>query len=218
MSENDRKGMALRGTVLPPEHRGEIRMPQGTPFGLGIFGAAKFAAIRRVLEAYEAAARAKANLHDAEGEVANALTRREVAREQLRSIDTIVGDERNRIQHLYDRRLRDEEAALDQAGIDMLKRELERLELEDKIAAVKARREARKAADPAREKPDEYVEFLNTLARVPGLSDAAAKAKADITKKAGGEDNLSASDIDLMNAVDAMVQGFVSKQAESKIF
>src|ERR1700687_4835496 len=110
--------------MLPAER--ELRMPDGTPLGLGILGAARFSAIRRVLDSAARAAMAKANFHNAETAVASSLVGRERARRQLENIEEICADDEARFK--------------EGAEIASLRRRLEKMELEDQIADRQARR------------------------------------------------------------------------------
>ncbi len=198
----------VRGEIMPPE-AGPLRMPAGTPFGVAILGAMKFSAVRRVIEQYELALRAKAAAIDAEGAVANAIVRREVARVQLEHLDTIRENEANRITEL--------------ATIAKLRRELERMELEDQVAERKTRREAgresvnRKAdngrGETAGAQPDEFAAFIENLRKLPNIVKAAGDARAQIVKDAGGEEKLTEAQRQACELLDAMMQSFVSKKA-----
>jgi hypothetical protein len=194
-----------RTQILPADSHA-LEMPSGTPLGLGILGAARFSAIRRVLEQATRAANAKANLHAAESAVAVALVNREVAREQLRNIDVIC----------------DEAAAqiTEGARIASLRRQLETMELEDRVAEAEARREqirARKGGDGSARKggvvKDEYADFIDQLRRMPEVVSEAAKAKAQVIAEAGGEDKLSEAQRQMCEMFDAMTQSFMSKKA-----
>ena len=220
MTSEEKRSLAIRPQVLPPEHTHDIHMPTGTPLGLGIFGAMRYAAIRRVLEEYEKARWAKARAHEAEAGEADALLAREVARQRLRNIDTILADETNRIQHLHDTRLiehtallRKEDDAKDDAKIAGLRRTLERLELEERIAIAQGRVDARKKVPAETEKRDEHKEFLDELGRIPELVAAARSIKAKIA-----EGSASPGDEGVLDEIDALVQGWIAKQAEAKIY
>ena len=203
MSENG-DAESVRGEVLRPETR-ELRMPNGTPLGLGFLGAARFAAIKRVIDSYERARRAQAGAIEAEGEVANALVRKGVALTRLHNLKTIVEDEENRI--------------TEAAQIGKLRRELERMELEDEIAEKKARRaKLSGAAVNAGGKTegvasDDFASFMDDLKRMPEMVKAVQDAKAQIIKDAGGEDKLSEAQKQACEMFDAMLQAFMSKRA-----
>jgi hypothetical protein len=197
------KSKVMRGEVIPPETR-PLTMPHGTPLGLGILGAARFSAIRRVLDSYERARRAQVAAIDAEGEVAHALVRRTVAHTQLRNIDAIIEDEENRI--------------AEAAQIAKLRRELERMEVEDAIAEKKARR--RKLAGGGENADatsgvanDDFAAFMDDLKRMPAMVQAVQAAKDQIVKDAGGEDKLSEAQKQACEMFDAMLQAFISKKA-----
>lgn len=197
------KGSSIE--VLPPESR-ELQMPAGTPFGVGILGAARFAAIRRVLEHATRAAQAKANFHAAEAAVATSLVNREVAREQLRHIDEIRAEAAAQI--------------TEGARIAGLRRRLETMQLEDEIAEAEARR-AQARARTTNAAPevkggvarDEFADFIDQLRRLPEVMREAAKAKAQIIAEAGGEEKLSESERQMCEMFDVMTQSFMSKKA-----
>jgi hypothetical protein len=198
--------------ILPAESR-EVQMPAGTPLGLGFLGAARFSAIRRVLEHAARAANAQANLISAQGAIATALVGREVAREQLNNIDTI--------------RQEVSEQITEGAEIARLKRRLERIELEDQIAAKEAARAKARAVSeptqPARSaeapppKPDDYTVLMNDLGRMPEMAKAAATVKEQIIRDAGGEDNVGEGTRQMIETIDAIMAGFVQKQAEGRL-
>lgn len=212
MSTQNNRPIAIRPQVLPPESTNDIHMPSGTPLGLGVFGAMKYAAIRRVLEEYEKARRAKDLAHRAEAGEADALVEREIARERLRNIGTILEDEANRIRHAYDARLREEADAKEVAEIAKLRRSLEKLEIQERIDIVQARSDTRKSQDSDKTTRDEQAEILATIARVPPLMDAVRAAKAQIDATGNGSDE----DQGIKDVLDALAQSFVAKHAESK--
>lgn len=212
MSDPSNRPVSIRPQVLPPDHTNDIRMPSGTPLGMGFLGAMKYAAIRRVLEEYERARRAKALAHHAESAEADALVGREVARERLRNIDTIRADEANRIHHAYDARIRDEIDAKEAAEVAKLKRTLEKLELQERIDIAQARSDARKRSGNDRVTSDEQTEIIATIERVPALIEAVRAAKAKIDNDGDG----SGLDEGIKETLDALVQSFVAKQAEAK--
>lgn len=205
MTEN--QAAVLRGEILPPEGR-ELRVPAGTPLGLGILGAMKFNAIRRVIDQYERALRSKEAAIEAEAAVARAIIRRELAREQLLALDLLRRNERERIE----------------AGIaaEQMRRRLELMELEERLAEAEERRSER--AKPPKETPnesttennenkDDFTAFMNDLTKLPGIVAAVAAAKAQIAKDAGGEEKLSESARQACDLLDAMMQSFMSKKA-----
>lgn len=204
--------VAIRPQVLPPDHTNDIRMPSGTPLGMGILGAMRYSAIRRVLEEYERARRAKALAHQAESAEADALVGREVARERLRNIDTIRADEANRIHHAYDARIREENDAKEVAEVTKLKRILEKLEIQERIDITQARSDARKTSGSDRATRDEQAEIIATIDRVPSLMEAVRAAKAKIDEGGDGSDGEEG----IKETLDALVQSFVAKQAETK--
>jgi hypothetical protein len=193
----------IHGEVLPPESRG-VRVPAGTSFGLAILGAARFAAVRRVIEQYERALRAQEAAHLAEGAVATAIARRDVAREQLRHVDQLREEEGERIQHVI--------------ATAKLRRRLELMELEDQVAEREARRATAKrpSADPppaANDAPDDFAAFMADLRRLPEIAKAVATAKEQVIRQAGGEENLSDALRGVCEMFDAMLQSFMSKRA-----
>ena len=205
------------GEVLPPEQRGEVRMPSETPLGLGFLGAAKFRAIRRVLEARQSALRAIEQMIDAEGAVANAMVRREVAIERLLNLETIKNSVRNAIHFGYNEQLRAEEFAQEEAKIAKILQAVRLSEAEDLLAETKSRREKARGISGEAETPkkkSEYESFMGALNNIPGVVSAAKKVKADILSQAGGVENLSDEDQDLMSSVDAMLQEFIARQGE----
>lgn len=191
--------------ILPAEWR-ELRMPSGTPLGLGFLGAAKFGAIRRVLESASRAALAQSGFLDAQAAVAASLVQREIARERLRNLDVIRDEAANQI--------------IDGAYIAGLRRKLETMELEDQIAEREARRARAKGntsettVGVAR---DDFAEFMEGMRRIPHVAQAAAGVKAEIIKSAGGEDKLDDSARQMVEMIDAMVNAFIAKQAEGKM-
>ncbi|HWB48627.1 MAG TPA: hypothetical protein VG651_05925 [Stellaceae bacterium] len=190
--------------IIPPESRG-VRMPAGTPFGVAILGAARFNAIRRVIEQYERALRAQESAILAEAAIPPAMARREVAREQLRHLDELREEEGERISHAI--------------GVAKLRRELERMELEDQIAERRARR-AQSAptlgAEPQSTKsatPDDFTAFMDDLRKMPEVVQAVSAAKEQIVKQAGGEQNLSEAQSQTCEMLDAMLHAFMSKKS-----
>jgi hypothetical protein len=199
----------VKGEILPYDSH-ELRMPAGTPLGLGILGAARFSAIRRVLDHAARAAQAKASLHHAEAVVARALVAREVAREQLRNLDTILEDEADRI--------------TTGVRIAKLRRRLELIEAEDQVAEAEARREkkrgttsaARQASPGAVE--DEFGALLRDLQKVPGLAKAIGAVKEQIVQDAGGEEKLSEGLQQACGMLDGLLLSILSKRAGETAF
>jgi hypothetical protein len=188
-----------RFDVLPPEPA-QLRMPAGTPLGVGILGAARFSAIRRVLEH---AAQAKASYLQAQTAVTRAYIGLEAAREELLHLDTIRDDVADRIQ--------------EGARIAKMQRQLERLEMEERLAAAQARSDKRRGAtdQPANshtQKGDEFSELLSELEQLPRAAKAVAAAKEQIVRNAGGEEELSDADRAVCDMLDAMLQAFISKR------
>ncbi|HTT98824.1 MAG TPA: hypothetical protein VMF58_12295 [Rhizomicrobium sp.] len=191
--------------ILPAESHA-LEMPAGTPLGLGILGAARFSAIRRVLEQAARAANAKAQLHAAEGAVSNALVNREVARERLRRVDEICQEAGDQI--------------TDGVKIARMRRKLEIMKMEDDVAEAEARRAGAKTNKAAVEdvaKPtaakDDVAEFIDQIGRLPQIVQAVEKAKAQLIADAGGQDKLSEAQLQVCEMFDAMTQAFLSKKA-----
>lgn len=213
----DERRVVLQGQVLPAqsvalsaEHRAVVRAPEGSPLGLAVFGRMKFEAVRRVLEAYEQALRARTQVYDAQAEAAYGLVRREVAREQLRNIDLITGDERNRLQHAYD-------ARIGEAEIERMRRELVKSELEEQLEMARARRSGSGSPVAGPPAPEKFADILHSISRIPNLAKRADEAKAEIVRGAGGEGNLTEAHMDLMEVIDAMVKGTITLDAESTV-
>jgi hypothetical protein len=202
--------------VVPPGQR-EVRMPAGTPFGLGFLGAARFSAIQRVLEHAERAARAKAAFHDARGAIADAIVREVGAVEQLNHLDTIREQTADRIRHAHAAQLRQEQAAIEAEEIAALGRKLKKIELEEEVRAKEARlkksRDASESAERDAFARDEYAEFMEGLKKFPEIMQAAAEMKAQIIKSAGGEDKLTEAHKNMLDMIDAMMQSFMAKKA-----
>lgn len=195
--------------VLPAESN-ELRMPSGTPLGLGFLGAMRFDAIRRVLDHATRAAQAKANYHSAEGAVANSLVNREVARERLRNLDVIRKEAADEI--------------VEGALLAKLERQLRRMELEDRIAEKEAARVRVKARErePSRQESagvarDAFADFLEDLKRVPEVAKAAAAVKEQIIRDAGGEEKLGDGARHMLETIDSIMAAFVHKQAEGTL-
>lgn len=206
----DVPGRPLRGEVLPPDARGPMQMPADTPLGLGFLGRARFDAIRRVLDARERAIRAYAANEDAQATLANAIVRKEQAFEQLRHLDSILDRDRTLI-----RRKQEEEDEL--AEIAKLRRELEKLELEERLALARTRSAPPTAEAPrateAKKTPSDYEKIISFMRGIPNIVAEAKKAKEEI-HRAGSGDEMSDADADVIAALDAIVQGFVAKGGE----
>lgn len=207
------KPSVIHGEVLPPEARTGVRMPDGTPLGLGFLGAMRFDAIRRVLDHYEHALRAAVAVRDAEAEHHNALARRAVAEEQLRNLDTIRNIERKRI-------LSEADHIAEEAEIAQLRRKLDRLELEGKIAEKEgqlARTKVKYAEGTSPSEPrDEYTDLLDEMRRMPAIAEALLATKADIIKKFGGEDKLGDDGHHLVESLTALINATIQKRAGEK--
>lgn len=191
------------------QDRQELRLPAGVPLGIAVLGAARFNAVRRVFEQAERAAAAKAAYHDAQGAIADAITRREAAFEQLSNLDIVRGE--------TSRRMRAAAAAAQELDeIAALKRQLEKMELEDRI------RQVRGAAAPKPEPreqptPSEEEEILAWFGKVPNFVKHAEAAKDEIIKNAGGADNVSDSLRAVCETLDAIVQAILSKKQEQAV-
>lgn len=193
----------FQGEVLPPESQG-VRVPVGTPLGLAILGAARFSAVRRVIEQYERALRAQEAAYLAEGAVATAMARREVAREQLKHLDAFRDEEAERIRHVI--------------AAAKLRRRLELMELEDQVGEREARRAganrgSTETVSDAEPKPNEFSAFMDDLRNLPEIAKAVAAAKAQIVTQAGGEERLSEAERAICEMFDTMLQSFMSKRA-----
>jgi hypothetical protein len=197
------EGKIVKAEIFLPER--ELRMPDGTPLGLGILGAAKFSAIRRVLDYAARAEYAKANLHTAQAATASALVARERARNQLSNINEICEDDTKRF--------------TEGAEILSLRRRLEKIELEDQIADREARRERLRGATKDQQAQvggmarDDFAAFISDLQRLPEVAKAVSAAKEQIVKNAGGEEKMSEADKAVCDMFDAMLQSFASKKA-----
>jgi len=205
---------ATKSEVIPP-HQHEIRMPAGTPLGLGILGAARFSAIRRVLEHAERAARAKAALHDARGAIADAMAREAGAIEQLNHLDTIREHTADRIKNAHAAQRRQEDAAVRADELAVLQHRIQKMELEEELRVKESRLKKSRGGDTTQDAfvRDEFAEFMETLKRFPEILQAAAEYKAAIIKRAGGEDKLTEADKVALDTIDAVVQAFMSRKA-----
>jgi hypothetical protein len=140
---------------------------------------------------------------------------REVAREQLNNIDIIRQETADQI--------------VEGARLATLKRTLERMELEDKIAereamrqrALKSQQRSEQASDTAPPTAgvarDQFAEFIEDLRRIPEVAKAAADVKAQIIKDAGGEEQLGEQGRQAVDTIDALLAAFVQKQAGEKL-
>jgi hypothetical protein len=181
-------------------------MPSGTPLGLGFLGAARFSAIRRVLDHATRAAEAKANYHAAEGAVATALVHREVAREHLRNLDTIRQDAADKI--------------TEGAYLGRLERKLKIMEAEDQVAEREAARAKARGAVQTKvptDKPDKFAAIVADLKRIPELAKTSAMVKAQIIADAGGEDKLDEGQRTMIETIDAIIAAVVQKNAEDTV-
>lgn len=213
----DRDEDVLHGQVVPPRSDStRLTMPDGTPLGLGILGRMRFNAIRRVLEGYEQALRAKAAVIDAGVAVGAAIIRREQMEVQLGELPTIREDERRRIM-LASKRLKSADEEFDAvAEIARIRRKLELLEAKEQLAAAEARTKQQKpqaSNDDGGIDADEFAAFIDTLKRMPDIVSAVAAAKEQIIKEAGGADKLSEAQQQACDLLDAMLQAFMSKKA-----
>ena len=208
-------------SIVPRQQSFEQYMParRDAPYGLSVLNRMHYRAMEQESELQARAYRALANRVDGETQVVYAVVRREVAREQLRNIDEITGDERDRILFARDARARREIAAAEEAQIGQLKRELERTRLEMQIERLRRPVEVVHSAapmvtPPPPSPPDRFTKTIDTLGRIPDLVDAMKKAKERIVTAAGGEANVSEAVQDLFAAMEAIVESSVSRVHE----
>ena len=216
---SDNRPIVPRQTVLPPDGY-ELRMPSGTPLGIGFLGAARFAAIKRVFDQMERAYRAVGHAVDARSEVNDAMVRHAASLEQLNHLDTIRGDVATRI-------IKGAEVNRLLLENQALRLRLDQMELEDQFAAKElARAKARAPAESASTasatpstapKPDDFAVFIRDLQRMPDVAKAAAAVKEQIIKDAGGETNLNEAGRQMVEMIDAMMTAFVQKKAEDRM-
>jgi len=201
MEENMPKRV-LEGEVISGGER-RLRMPAETPWGLGFLGEARFEALRRVIDARERTLQAVIRHIDAESEVDRAMVRRAEAADELRHVGAFLRAKTAERQEL--------------AEVASLKRLLDKLELQEKIATAENRLNKAKGLvsepKPAA-KPSEYDEFLSTLSKIPGIVAATEKVKEEILRQAGGEENLTPEKEDLLSSINAMLQEFIARQGE----
>lgn len=188
---------------------GQIRMPAGTPLGMGVLGAMRLSAIRRVYEHAQRAEAARSALIEAQNQTGEGLVRREAVLGQLENVDTI----RRAVATRIIKGAKIEEAKLD---IELLELEERKRQLEDA-----ARQRRAPAAPPPGEQAaapaDEFADLMMILRRMPEITKAAAAAKADIIRDAGGEDKLSDANREMLATIDAIVQGAAARQAEETL-
>ncbi len=213
----DKDEGVLHGEIVPPRSDAtRLTMPNGTPLGLGILGRMRFNAIRRVLEGYEQALRAKAAGIDAGVAVGAAIIRREQMEVQLGELPTIREDERRRIM-LASKRLKVAEEEFDAfAEIARVRRKLELLEAKEQLAEAEARGKLKKAGGRNGNdgvKSDEFESFMSDLGKMPDIVKAVEAAKEQIIKDAGGADKLTEAQQQVCELFDAMLQSFISKKA-----
>lgn len=186
---DDQKGRVLEGQIVPAAQDRQLRMPAETPFGIAILGIARYEALRRVIEARERTLRA-AVLH-IEGEIAvdEALRRRARAADNLANVQAEIDELRE---------------------LESLKRQLERLRLEEQVEALKARKES--ATQPPSPKRTAQDDLIDKLRGLPSLVGEARKVKEEILRDKG--QGLTSDDQDIISSIDAIVQAFVTKSAE----
>lgn len=216
------KPTVLRGEIIPPEARHKsVQMPDGTPLGLGFLGAMKFDAVRRVFDSYERALRAAESARDAEAAHHNAVTRREVAKEQLLNLDTIREAERNRILNESKRMVTEAERAKEEAELEKLRRKLAKIELQVQIAEKNGQLERVKAKYEARDRQqspkDEFTDLLEELKRMPDIAQALIATKANIVKQFGGEENLGEEGQQLIDSLNSIISATIQKRASDKL-
>ena len=205
MSDELPRRAVIRGEVLPPgtSTMRDLRMPRETPLGIGFLGVARFYAIERVLDARERTLKAVARVIDGESEVDGALRRRAISLDELLHVGDQIEKER------------EHRETLDKIKAAQLNLQL--IEIEDKTAVVQRRIDITKGVvtepKPA-PKPTAYEAFVASIGEIPGIVEATRRVKEDILTKAGGAENLSPEDQDLLSSIDAMLQEFISKQGE----
>ena len=181
----------------------DLQMPRETPFGVGFLGQARFYAIERVLDARTRALGAVVRAVDGESEVDRALVRRALSLDELLHVGDRIEKERKQREVLD----KIKEAQLN----------LQLIKIEDDTAAVQRRIDITKGVvtepKPA-PKPTAYEAFVASIGEIPGIVEATRRVKEDILTKAGGAENLSPEDQDLLSSIDAMLQEFISKQGE----
>jgi hypothetical protein len=216
MSETEKESV-VHSEVLPPEARGQLTMPAGTPLGLGFLGAMRFEAIRRVLESYERALRSAEAVRDAETAHNAALARRAVSHEQLLNLDVIRKIERDRIQMESTRITGESVRIKEEAEIAGMRRKLEKLEVEGKLVTKQAQLDRLRSGTDANEQEDEFSELITQLRQMPGIADAMLKTKEDIVKKFGGEDKLGEEGQQLIETMNALINATLQKRAEGSM-
>lgn len=216
------EGKLVSAHIIPPEPR-ELRVPPGTPLGLGILGAARFSALRRIFEHAERAARAKAGYHNSLASMANARIAEEAAFEQLNHLDAVRRHTADRIHFAYEEQRRNEAAArraeaaaIEADEIAALRRKLDRMEVEEEFAARRAKRanERATAAAQASGATSREDALTSWLGRVPDFVKKAEAAKEEITRDAGGDEHMTDGQRAIIDTIDAIVQAVLSKKVE----
>jgi hypothetical protein len=196
----------VRTEILPPETRDvRIRMPEGTPLGVAFLGRMRFAAIRSVIESYELTLRAMTVAKDAETELKGSIIRNAVVDEQLRNLDDIRDAEAERIRG--------------EAELAKLRRKLDRLELEAKIAEKEgqlARVKGKYSSDEPSNSSDHWTELVADLNRMPGIAQAIVVTRKAVIKKFGGEENLTDADRQFIEQIDAISNATVRQRFEER--
>jgi hypothetical protein len=224
--------VVLHGEVLPAGQPTPLRTPPDAPFPLtlGMFGMMKYAALRRIIEARELAIRAATQMYDAQTENTQAYIRHAVALESVNQLPLIRADERNRILHSHNERLRQEAArervendAIEEAKLKDLNRQLRSLETQEQMMIVRMRMaqhgqpvaapKVELAAAPAEDAG--HSAFMRNLYSLKDIVGTARKVKEEIIRDAGGEDNLSEGDREMVEFIDATVKMYMSKRTES---
>lgn len=196
----DKTENIIRGEVLAPENRG-VRMPDGTPLGLGFLGAAKFNAVGRVLDAYERALRSAISARNAEADHMDAKVRLAIAHERLNQVPLFRQAEARRIER--------------EVEIAEMRGELERLQLQQQISEAKQLRTKQQTEErqaKADSDADQFTAFMNDLKRLPEMLKACARAKEDIIRDAGGEDKLSDAQRNMCDFIDAWLESLYNQR------
>src|SRR5205823_6189767 len=146
---------------------------------------------------------------DSEGAIADARVRKEAALEQLNHIPTIRQSVADRIHFAYDQQKRAQDAAVYRDEIDKIRRQLDLLEAKAELRRRQAELEKEARGGPTEERersnptPDEEADILRWFGKVPNFVRNAEKAKEEIIKNAGGEENISESVRAICDTIDA---------------
>jgi hypothetical protein len=210
----DNKPMIVQGEIVPAEQRAVLHMPTGTPLGLGVFGAMRFDAIRRVLDHYTIALQSAVLAVDAEEEYKRRLAARDGVRELSLHIEAVRAIERLKIRTEADRLERTRE-------IEALQHELARLELQTKIAEQSVLLERAKGKlgteEPELEAAkDDYDRLIQGMQRLPGIAEAYIATRDGIVAKFGGEDKLGDDGKQMIETLNAFMSGAIQKRVEEQ--